>query len=237
MNENDEIEIDLSRLWEIIKKRLVSFILIVIATSLIAGIYTLFFIDKTYTANSKLILVQKYDPDRQQINYNDIQLSQKLVNTYTVILRSETISDEVIRNLKMTDKMSHSDYLNMVSISGVKDTEIINISVTTGDPELSADLANEIVKVFKKQIVKIMNIENVTVLDSAKVPSQKSGPSTTKNVMLGFLLGCVIDGCIVLYVLMTDRKIRTEEQLKEIFTDTPIIGLIPDFETEGGKRR
>ena len=46
--------------------------------------------------------------------------------------------------------------------------------------------------------------------------------------MIGFLLGCVIDGCIVLYILLNDRNIRTEEEMKQIF-DYPIIGLIPDM--------
>ena len=35
-------------------------------------------------------------------------------------------------------------------------------------------------------------------------------------------------GCIVLYILLNDRNIRTEEELKQIF-DYPIIGLIPDM--------
>ena len=72
------------------------------------------------------------------------------------------------------------------------------------------------------------SIENVTVLNSAKIPEKKSSPSNIKNTMIGFLLGCVIDGCIVLYILLNDRNIRTEEELKQIF-DYPIIGLIPDM--------
>ena len=120
----------------------------------------------------------------------------------------------------------------MVSISSVKDTEVIKISVETKDPNLSANIANEIVSVFRRKIVTIMNIENVTVLNSAKVPEQKSSPSNLKNTLMGFLLGCVIDGCIVVYLLLNDRNIRTEEELKEIF-DYPIIGLIPDMNTGG----
>ena len=116
----------------------------------------------------------------------------------------------------------------MVNISSVKDTEVIKISVETKNPALSARIANEIVSVFQRKIVKIMNIENVTVLNSAKVPEQKSSPSNVKNTMIGFLLGCIIDSCIVLYILLNDRNIRTEEELKQIF-DYPIIGLIPDM--------
>ena len=233
MYENDEIEIDLSRVFEIVKKHFKPFVLIILATSIVAALVTLFLISKKYTAEAKLIIVQKSNPDSQQISYNDLQTSQKLVNTYSEILKSEAISDDVIRNLKLDQEgIDHASYLDMVSISSVKDTEVIKISVETNDPKLSANIANEIVSVFRRKIVTIMNIENVTVLNSAKVPDQKSSPSNTKNTLLGFLIGCVIDGCIVVYLLLNDRNIRTEEEMKQIF-DYPIIGLIPDMNVGG----
>ncbi len=193
MYENDEIEIDLSRVFEIIKKHFKPFALIVLAASIVAALITLFLIPKKYTAEAKLIIVQKSNPDSQQISYNDLQTSQKLVNTYSEILKSEAISDEVIRNLNLDNEgIDHSAYLEMVNISSVKDTEVIKISVETKDPALSARIANEIVDVFQRKIVKIMNIENVTVLNSAKVPEQKSSPSNVKNTLIHLILGCVI---------------------------------------------
>lgn len=234
MYEKDEIEIDLSRVFEIVKKHFKPFALIILAASIVAALITLFLIPKKYTAEAKLIIVQKSNPDSQQISYNDLQTSQKLVNTYSEILKSEAVSDEVIRNLKLSqDGIDHKAYLDMVNISSVKDTEVIKISVETKDPEQSAKIANEIVSVFQRKIVNIMNIENVTVLNSAKVPEQKSSPSNVKNTMIGFLLGCVIDGCIVMYLLLNDRNIRTEEELKQIF-DYPIIGLIPELNMNAG---
>ena len=48
MNENDEIEIDLSRVFEIIKKHFKLFALIILATSAVAALVTLFLIPKKY---------------------------------------------------------------------------------------------------------------------------------------------------------------------------------------------
>ncbi|RGR76718.1 hypothetical protein DWY25_00055 [Holdemania filiformis] len=229
MNEKEEIEIDLSRVIDIIKKHFNLFVIIILIASIIAALITMFLIPKKYTAEAKLIIVQKSNPDSQQISYNDIQTSQKLVNTYSEILKSEAVSDEVIKNLELDVKnIDHSSYLKMVNISSIKDTEVIKISVETQEPKLSAEIANEIVLVFQKKIATIMNIENVTVLNSAKVPEQKSSPSNFKNILIGFLLGCIIDGCFVIYFLLNDRNIRTEEELKKIF-NYPIIGLIPDM--------
>ena len=231
MNEHDEIEIDLSRVFEIIKKHFKLFALIILATSAVAALVTLFLIPKKYTAETKLIIVQKSNPDSQQISYNDLQTSQKLVNTYSEILKSEAISDEVIQNLKLDD-LDTEGYQKIVKISSVKDTEVITVAVTSKDSKEAATIANEVVRVFQDKIYSIMNIENVTVLNSAKVPEKKSSPSTMRNTLVGFLLGCVIDGCIVVYLLLNDRNIRTEEEMKQIF-DYPIIGLIPDMNAGG----
>ena len=231
MNENDEIEIDLSRVFEIVKKHFKPFALIILATSVVAALVTLFLIPKKYTAETKLIIVQKSNPDSQQISYNDLQTSQKLVNTYSEILKSEAISDEVIQNLKLDD-LDTEGYQKIVKISSVKDTEVITVAVTSKDSKEAATIANEVVRVFQDKIYSIMNIENVTVLNSAKVPEKKSSPSTMRNTLIGFLLGCVIDGCIVVYLLLNDRNIRTEEEMKQIF-DYPIIGLIPDMNAGG----
>ena len=96
--------------------------------------------------------------------------------------------------------------------------------------KLSADIANEITNVFEEKIYDIMQIENVTTLTNAKVPQKKSGPSTTKNTMIGAMVGLVICVAIVLIQMFTDTKVKTEEEVKKIFTDYPIIGSIPDFE-------
>ena len=50
MYENDEIEIDLSRVFEIVKKNFKPFALIILATSIAAALVTLFLIPKKYTA-------------------------------------------------------------------------------------------------------------------------------------------------------------------------------------------
>ena len=60
MYENDEIEIDLSRVFEIIKKYFKPFALIILAASIVAALITLFLIPKKYTAEAKLIICLLY---------------------------------------------------------------------------------------------------------------------------------------------------------------------------------
>lgn len=234
MNERDnEYEIDLLQVWEIIKEKLILFILICMVCCTIALCITKFVLKEEYTATAKLIVVQKSDSASAQQNYtySDLQLSQKLAATYSQIIMSEAISDPVISNLDLFNKyeIDSEKYGKIVKVGSADNTEVMNINVTTNDPALSADIANEVVDVFEEKIYDIMQIENVTTLTDAKVPQKKSGPSTLKNTMVGGLLGLVICGIITVLQLFTDTKVKTEEEVKKIF-DYPIIGSIPDFE-------
>ena len=183
-----------------------------------------FLIPEKFTASSKLIIVQESTINTNQISYNDIQTSQKLVTTYSEIMKSEVILDTVIDNLHLD--MSAKDLNGIMTVGSKSDTEIIDVSVTTTDPKLSAEITNEIVNVFVEKIYHIMNVENVTVLNAAKVPEEKSGPSNVKNGLMGGAVGVVISGLIVIYKTLTDTKVKTVEEVKAIF-DYPIIGNIP----------
>ena len=234
MNENDyEYEIDLLQIFEIIKEKLILFILICMVCCTVAICVTKFMMNEQFTATAKLIVVQKSNSSSSQQNYtySDQQLSQKLANTYSQIIMSEAISDPVISNLDLFDKygIDSRAYGKIVEVKSANNTEVIDVSVTTTDPKLSADIANEIVEVFEDKIYDIMQIENVTTLTVAKIPERKSGPSTMKNTMIGGLIGLMICVAIIVLQLFTDTKVKTEEEVKKIF-DYPIIGTIPDFE-------
>ena len=234
MSEHDnEYEIDLLQVWEIIKEKLILFILICMVTCTIALCITKFLMKEEFTATAKMIVVQKSDSASAQQNYtySDLQLSQKLAATYSQIIMSEAISDPVISNLNLYDlyQIDSEKYGKIVKVSSANNTEVMNIDVTTNDPQLSTDIANEIVDVFEDKIYDIMQIENVTTLTDAKVPQKKSGPSTLRNTVIGGIIGLLICGVITILQLFTDTKVKTEEEVKKIF-DYPIIGSIPDFE-------
>lgn len=234
MREEDLETIDLLKLLEIAKKRAAYFAAIVILFATIAYLASSFLITKTYSATATVIIVQKNDGAKDVgITYSDVQFSQKLVNTYIQILRSEVIGESVIANLDLYEDygIDASSLNNMVDIAAANNTEVMNITVTTNDPKLSAQIANEMVTVFQKKLLDIMAINNITILNSARVPLQPSGPNVWKNTVIAALFGAVLCGVYAVYVLLTDTKVKSEEDVKKIF-DYPIIGVIPEFKVE-----
>lgn len=228
---DDVIEIDLLQILEVARKNIILFICIFVVMCAVGFAYSEFYLPKTFAASSKIIIVKDDNSlgASSTITYNDVQLSQRLVSTYSEILKSEAISDEVIRNLSLSDRdIGTKEYNDMVKISNADSTEVITIQVISGDPQLSAAMANEIVDVFISKVYDIMRIQNVSVLDSAKVPTEKHGPSITKYTAIGGAFGIMICVLIILLKIFTDRKVKTEDEVKAIL-NYPIIGTIPDF--------
>ena len=232
---NNQETIDLLQLFVIAKQNLLLFITICFVCVAGAFCVTKFFIKEEFTAEAKMIIVQKSDTTTSQQNYtySDVQLSQKLASTYNEIIMSEAISDTVINNLDLDTKynITNDNFSKIVTVSSANNTEVMNIKVVTTDPELSADIANEIVSVFEKKIYDIMQIENVTSLSEAKVPTNKTGPSVVANSFFGFVMGFVICGAIAVIILLTDTKVKSEEDVKKIFDSSKIhiIGNIPEL--------
>ena len=57
----------------------------------------------------------------------------------------------------------------MITVSSVKDTEIINVEVSNEDPKEAKKIVNEIANVFSSEIITIYNLKNIKVIDSGMV--------------------------------------------------------------------
>lgn len=226
MNNTDNYVIDLQKIWNVIKKNAVLFAVIIAMCGAAFFGGTKLFLKKEYSATATVVIVTS---DGQNITYNDVQLSQKLVDTYSRILMSENVGDKVIQNLGLD--ISSSDYKRIVRVDSSTNSEVLDVTATTNNPELSSKIANETVKVFSNQVYDIMNVRNVTILDTAKTPSKPSGPNVKRNTMLGVALGILLCALIALWQVLKDTKIKTEEEVKKLIY-YPVIGVIPDIFTD-----
>lgn len=228
MANNTDYIIDLKKIWDVIRKNAVLFTVIILACCAAAFGGSKFLLKKQYRATATVVIVSNNDQD---ITYNDVQLSQKLVDTYSRILTSETVGDRVISNLGL--EMTSSDFKKIINVSSSSNSEVLDVSATTEDPSLSADIANETVSVFSNQVYKIMNIRNVTVLDTAKPPLNPSGPNLKRNVLLGAAIGFLLCALIALWKSLKDTKIKTEDEVKRLLY-YPVIGSVPEQEEHTG---
>jgi capsular polysaccharide biosynthesis protein len=158
---------------------------------------------------------------------SDVAASKSLVDTYIMIIRSDTVLDEVIALTKCGYSAGRLN--SSLSASAMNSTEVFSVTVTDPDPIMAAAIANAIAEVAPGHLEKIVDRSSVKVVDNAKVPRAPSSPDYQKNTMLGLLAGACL--AIVIIVLMTlfDVHIYSETDLRNI-SDLPILGFISDFE-------
>ncbi|SJZ77480.1 Capsular polysaccharide biosynthesis protein [Anaerorhabdus furcosa] len=227
--EDNYMEIDLVKIWEAFKRVWVGCVVVCIASLALSFLITNFLITPKYKATGKIIVVQRSDAQNSQLNINDVNVSQKLVTTYSEILLSERISDLVLEKLQLD--FSSNEYKEMVKVGAASNTEVINISVVSPDAQEATNMVNTIIDVFQNEIYDIMNVENVSVLNEAKLPEYQDSPSLIKNMLIGLVIGIMLSGIIVFVYVFRDTTIKSEQEFKDAL-GYPIIGVIPDFGDE-----
>ena len=83
----------------------------------------------------------------------------------------------------------------------------------------------------------IMNVDNVSVLSSAKGTASKVSPNLLLNLAIGLILGLILS-LIVIVKEMFDKRIRTEEDIEKEL-NIPVLGSIQNLSKEKnyGKKR
>lgn len=221
-------EISLLELIEGIKRRIKWIILFMILGGLLAFGVSKFLIRPQYEASTTMIIGKSkdYDIKDERSQYNQVLLNQKLVSTYSEIIKSRGIAEQVIKNLQLDFDLEK--YQKKVEVEPVKDTELISLKVKDNIPQRAMDIANETAEIFQKDIKTIMHVDNVNILDEAVLPEKPSSPKIKRNTALGALLGLFISSFMAVFIEINDTRIKSAEELQEKF-NIPVLGVIPEI--------
>ena len=119
-------------------------------------------------------------------------------------------------------------------MSQVGETEILKITVKDEDPALAALIANTESDVFQQEINDMMEVENVSTIDVAKVPESPVSPNKLMNIAIATVLGMMVSVGLVFVIEFLDRTYKTPNDI-ERHLGLPLIGAIPDMLLEQGK--
>jgi len=208
-----------------------SWIIVVILTILgaMAGYFVSeYVIDKKYEASAMMIVSSTNTGSETgtQMTINDYNLNTKLVNSYSVLCKSEKVLKQVQDKLAINSDLKNLS--EMIAVSAQSDTDIINISVTDTSPQFAQEVANTLVDVFQQEVMNIMKMDNVQVIDYASVPTEPVSPNVTLNTAVAGLIGLILSLIIAVLRYILDDTIKDADSITEIM-DVPVIGSIPKF--------
>ncbi len=168
-----------------IKKRLSLIITIPIIAVVVSALVTYLLLTPIYQSSTQ-ILVNHTNSD-QQVSQNEIRTNLELINTYTEIIRNPIILDKVIEEANLTE--SFGTLTNMISVNPQNNSQVVRITVEHEQPAHAALIANTVAEVFQREIVEIMNVDNVHILSYAVVGDSPSpvAPNPTLNMAIASL--------------------------------------------------
>ena len=228
---NDRID-----LMELVYRLLASWKLIVclaLVLAIASGVYTVFFVTPMYEATSTIYVLNRSD---SAINFSDLQLGTALTQDYIKVFKMWEVHEQVISNLNLP--YSYSEIRSMLTITNDTDTRMLDITISSSNPEETAAIANEYAKVASQYIAETMVTDKPSIMSVALVPENPVSPNKTRNIMLGFILGAFLACGYVTIGLLFDDKYKTAEDIRRYtgLTTLAVVPMEPEDNRKGSRR-
>lgn len=236
---NEEVTIDLRRLFILIKKHIISILIWIIGLGLIAYGVSEYVLVPKYTASTQLLVNRKTaDANHADANqaYANQQADINAITTYKDIITSNVIlkgaskylanpvtlvkkatpakkavkaKPAVYKRESKSYSVSASELASAVSVTTTDSSQVFTLSATAETPAKAQAIANAVAKEFKEQIPKIMNVNNVTIVAEAS-KGTKSFPKVSMFTAIGVLAGLVISLLIIIIKDLSDTTVRED---------------------------
>lgn len=218
----EDEEIDIIDLIFTILRRWKVIVLISIPIILF-GIFFAFTRPTLYKAEAKMIIMN--NNQSTTIIASDLYINQKLVTTYTQLAKSRDIMERVIKKFDLNE--TPGSLASKVSIIPVPETEIMKLSYTSSEAQLTPIITNELANEFIYKVSQVMRVRNINIIENAvgayEIPKNRT-IIVIASIILGLAMGCGVAGIIELL----HKKLRKSSDIEKIL-GAKMLGMIPEI--------
>ena len=219
----DEETIDLMELARLLWAHAVQIVAAAVAAALICLLVCVFALTPKYQASINMIVNTRQD--NSSFTSDNFNSAKNLISTYAVIIKGNTVLNEVIDKLDLD--MTYTELYKMVDVADVDSTQIMQITVTDTDAERAGEIAQTIADIVPDVLVEKVEAGSCKAVSDVIIDPNKVFPQTKKYVVLAGLLGAVVVcGVLVLAHLLHDTVVDDEDVQKKL--GLPVLGLIPE---------
>src|SRR5690606_24574585 len=220
------MELELRDYVRIILKRIKLIIGLVVVLAVITAVFSYGFMKPVYESSTKLIVNNSQDMSGA-IDLNSVNLDLRLVETYKQIIKTAAITDKVAeRNPELG--LTGNEINAMISVSSVSNTQALTISAQHNDYPTTVKVVTEVANVFVEHIPTIMTVNNVSILNEAKLVDNPSpvAPNPILNIALSIIVALLLGVGLALLLEYLDDSIKDEHDVLQ-YVDLPVLMSIP----------
>lgn len=220
--EGHEFELDFRKFFNIFRHNILWLLLAVVVFGGVAGVFTEFFIDKTYSTSVNFYVYS--DAQESGGSVTSSQLSAADTHAYSAmdILSTKECQKTmgvIDKNVEVSSKKKSSAPIFTVVVSGV-------------DRELVCSIAENIKNDLPDYVYSITRIGKLTSYGFTGLDNEADSPNIIQNVIISGFVGFVLAFIIFLLRFMLDTGIHDEADVKNLF-DYPILGSVPMMMGDG----
>lgn len=224
-------DLNLQDVLFILRKHIKIIIAAALVCCAIGFIISKFFMQRQYQAEAKLIVNTSSSATNASEVYNAVELSQKEVDTYAIIIENNTVLDGIIKDLKLN--ITKDDLAKKIDVSAVGTTEVIDIKVKDTNPDTAKAIENDIIKLAPAEIVRTVNAGSVEVVSSPEVSGNPVSPNVRLITAASALAGLIIAVLIAFLMEMLNNTFSSDDDVQK-HLGFNVIGVIPSL-GDGGK--
>lgn len=223
-NMEDEETIDLMELARLLWAHIVQIVAAAVAAALICLLVCMFALTPKYQASINMIVNTRQDTTTTFTSDN-FNSAKNLISTYAVIIKGNTVLNEVIDELNLD--MTYAELYDMVDVADVDATQIMKVTVTDTDAKRAGKIVQTIADIVPDVLVEKVEAGSCKTVSDVAINPNKVFPQTKKYVVMAGLLGAVlVCGVLVLAHLLHDTVVDDEDIQKKL--GLPVLGLIPE---------
>lgn len=224
----------------------------IVLCGIICGIcafaYSEFYIPEQYTSQVYMYVNNNaVVTSNGKVEVNDINASQKIVESCIVILKDDIVMEEIgkrllenysadeigkafsiMQNEDGGNYISSAEIKKTISLTHVNETEVLNVSVTTKSPEISLAVCEYVANIAPEMVKRVIDGGRIEAIGEPRLPASKSSPNNTKNCILGILAGAFVSLAYYLLKILFDNKIKNTEEFNQRY-DIPVFAEIPIY--------
>ena len=220
-----KVEITLQDILWSLKKYFVWIVLVTILAGAGTWFYTTNYITPTYRCDMAFS-IRASSRTGIGLTAGEQTADARLAALYCDLLRSDIVAEAVAEQM---DNFLQPDLIKaMISASAVADSPVLNIYISSTDPEVGYNVALAFAEAGPDVLPELAGAGELYLINSPRPSFAPISPNVQSNTTLGVIIGLLVSCGFVILIAILDTTIWREEDLERAF-DIPVLGSVPSM--------
>ncbi len=226
-----ETEIDLMELLYAIRRHIVAVIVCVLLCAVMAATATKMLITPMYNASSQIYV---FTQTTSVTSLADLQIGAQLASDFQILGTSRPVIERVIKKLNLDT--TYEAVAGSIRVENLSNSRILKITATNADPQLAADISNAMAQSLSTRVAEVMATDAPSIVEQAVVPKYPASPSTSKNTILGGMMGLVLSVGVIVIRFMMDDTIKNAADVEKYLGINTLASIPLEYDAANRKK-